>query len=46
VWSLLGVKSFSGKAKFEETRGFGPTCAADRKKNSKIKQYLRVATKI
>ena len=46
MWSLLGVKSFSGKAKFEETRGFGPTCAADRKKNWKVKQDPFVVDKI
>jgi len=34
------------QAKFEETRGFGPTCAADRKKNWKVKQDPFVVDKI
>ena len=34
------------QAQFEETRGFGPTCAADRKKNWKVKQDPFVVDKI
>jgi hypothetical protein len=44
VFTLRCEHLFS-EAKFDETRGFGPTCAPGRKKNWKIKQDSCVADK-